>query len=255
MTTIPIPNIVDRYAGYMAIQFRNDPNILGYRIRTANNLNNAYGAFNGVGGVGTTAIMDIARGQARMSPRIQRRRIAISGDTTRGQTRGFLDPSEFFGLSPVVPSDSALWFMRVQVVTTTSPLGFPLGFPGGAFPGTTSATDQSDILIVQDPTFFSVPRPALTLNGTAPNVAAVAGLPAPPEAMIFHVPAFADAMVLTNHGPGNLYFAVGRYQPLMQVAAGATFSHTSGMKDEFVLAGSGGNPIFSLIVSTVAGGR
>jgi hypothetical protein len=251
---IPIPNVIDRQRNFLTIGWRNDDSLLGYRLRVANSLDNAYGAFNGVAGTGTTALFDVARGRTFISPEIRRKKTGISGDITRGQTRATFDPGEFYGLSPEVPSDSALWFVRTQV-TTLPTGGFPLGFPGGAFPGTFNAANQSSILIIGDPTFFSVPRPALSLYGTAPDIGAVPGLPAPPEALIIHVPAFADAMVLTNHGPGILFVAVGRYQPLMQVAAGAILSHTSGMKDEIVLAADGGNPAFSILISTVAGSR
>lgn len=254
MSSIPIPNVLDRAAGYMTLQFRNNPDILGYRIRVANSLDNAYGGFNGVGGTGTEALFDVQRGRTFISKKIRQKRTGISGDITRGQTRATFDPNEYFGQAAQVPPDSALWFVRVQV-TTAATGGYPLGFPGGAFPGTFSAADQSDILIVQNPGFFSVPRPALTLAGTAPDVGATAGLPAPPEAMRLHVPAFADAMVITNIGPGTLFFSVGEGIPMLSVPAGATLSHSSGMKDEIILAGSGGNPEFSLLVSTVTGTR
>jgi hypothetical protein len=156
------------------------------------------------------------------------------------------DPGSFYGDSAVVPPDANLWFVRTQVRTVASP----------AFPGTADNTNQSIINIVQDPTFFSVPRPALTLYGTAPGIAAVPGLPAPPGAVIFGVPAFADAMVITNHGGDPLYFAAAIEQPLMQIDAGTSISHASGMKDEMVIcAGAGTNPNFSILISTVTGMR
>lgn len=251
---IPIPNVLDRQTAHCTLQFRNDPSILGYRIRVANTLDNAYGTANGVTGAGTTALFDVGRGRTFLSPEIRRRKTGISGDITRGQTRATFDPGEFFGLSTEVPPDAALWFVRTQVATIASG-GFPLGFPGGAFPGTASAADQSDILIVQDPAFFSVPRPALSLSGTAPAVGATAGSPAPAEALVFHVPAYADAMVLTNTSMSALLFSVGRYQPMIPLAAGASFSHASGMKDEIVIAADATNPTFSLLLSTVAGKR
>lgn len=254
MTTIPFPNVLDRSVGYTTLQFRNNPDILGYRIRVANSLDNAYGAFNGVGGTGTTALFDVARGRTFISKKIRQKRTGISGDITRGQTRATFDPNEYFGLSPEVPPDSDLWFLRVQV-TTASTGGYPLGFPGGAFPGTTSIFDESDILVMQNPGFFSVPRPALTLAGTAPDVGAVGGLPAPAESLRFHVPAFADAMVITNLGPGTLFFSVGAGLPMIPISAGSTLSHSSGMKDEITLAGSGSNPQYSVLVSTVTGSR
>lgn len=254
MSQIPFPNVLDRHAGQMLLQFRNDPDILGYRIRAANSLDNAYGPQNGVGGTGTTALFDVQRGRMFRSKALRNRGLGISGDITRGQTRAHFDPNEYFGLSPQVPPDSDIWFLRVQVATAPTG-GWPLGFPGGAFPGTATTANQSDILIVRTPDFFAVPRPALTLYGTAPDVGASPGLPPPPESMVFHVPAFADAMVITNHGAAPLYYAVGRGLPMAEVAAGAQISHASGMKDELIIAADGANPTFSVLVSIVTGTR
>jgi len=245
---IPIPSVLDRSPGYMLLQFENDASILGYRIRVANSLDNAYGAANGVPGVGTFALtaLDTNRGTTRITKPIRIRRTAISGDTTRGQTRVIFDPNEFFGAAAIVPPDKNLWFIRTQVRTVASPT-----FPVGA-----DNTNQSIISIIQDPSFFAVPRPALTLYGTAPAIGATPGLPAPPQAMIFAVPAFADAIVITNHdGALPLYFAAATDQPLMQLDPGTSISHASGMKDELVVCGGLGNPEFSIMISTVTGVR
>lgn len=259
MTEIPIPNILDRAKGFARIQFINDEDILGYRVRVANTLDNAYGNFNGVGGVGTTALFDVLRGRTFISKTIRQRGTGVMGDTTRGQTRATFDPNEYFGLSPEVPPDNNLWFLRVQVSTVASAAAagsVPAGFPGGVFPGTASASDQSKILIMRDPDFQSVPRPALSLYGTAPDNGAVAGLPAPPEALVFGVPAFADAIVITNHdAAAPLFFAVAEDQPLIQVDPETSISHASGMKDDLVLCANGANPNFSLLISTVTGLR
>ena len=255
---IPFANILYRAEQFAQIQFINNPDILGYRVRVANSLDNAYGPTNGVGGVGTTAVFEVLRGRTFISKDIRQKRTAISGDITRGQTRATFNPTEYFGLSPEVPPDSDLWYLRFQVSTVaTAAAGgsVPAGYPGGAFPGTASSTDQSDILIMQTPDFFSVPRPALTLYGTAPDVGAAPGLPAPPESMAFHVPAFADAMVITNHGAAPLFVAVGQGLPMMQVDPGTSISHSSGMKDEIALAADGANPNFSILISTVTGQR
>jgi hypothetical protein len=253
---IPVPSILDRSTGYLTLQWRNDPDILGYRVRVADSLDNAYGPFNGVvptAGAGTEAIFDVNRGQTLRTKAIRLKGTGISGDITRGQTRATYNPNEFFDppTTAVVPPDNQLIFMRIQVRTTANPV-----FPGGAFPGTANATDQSKILIVQDPRFFEVPRPALTLHGTTPAIAgAVPGLPAPPESLIFGVPAFADAMVITNHDVANpLYFAASPDQPLMQIDPSTSISHASGMKDELVFV-STANVAFSVIISSVTGMR
>lgn len=260
MNKIPTPNVLDRSEGFARIQFINDEDILGYRIRVANSLDNAYGPFNGVGGVGTTALFDVLRGQSFISKTIRQRGTGILGETARGQTRAVFDPNEFFGLSPEVPSDDNLWFLRIQVSTVATAAiagSVQTGFPGGAFPGTANASDQSKILIMRDPGFNSVPRPAISLSGTAPNLAgATPGLPAPPEALVFGVPAFADAIVITNHSATDpLFFAVATDQPLMQVNPNSSLSHASGMKDDLVFCAAAGNPTFSLLISTVTGLR
>jgi hypothetical protein len=245
---IPTPSVLNRSTGFMTLQYVNDPDILGYRLRVANSLDNAYGAFNGVPGVGTTALFDVGRGRTLITKPIRLKGTGVSGDITRGQTRATFDPNEFFGLSPEVPPDSNLWFMRTQVRTAASP----------AFPGTADNINQSIILIVQGPDYFSVPRPALSLYATAPGVTgATPGLPAPPEALVFGVPAFADAIVITNHDAAlPLFFAASLEQPLMQIDPGTSISHASGMKDELVFAAApGGNPNFSVLISTVTGMR
>lgn len=207
----------------MLLQFVNNVDILGYRIRVANTLDNAYGTANGVVGAGTFALTDLDtnRGRTNIQKGVRIRGTGISGDITRGQTRITFDPNAFFGAAPVVPPDNNLWFVRTQVRTVAAPV----------FPLTATNANHRIISIIQDPEFFAVPRPALSLYGTAPGIAAVPGLPAPPGAMVFGVPAFADAMVLTNHGADPLYFAVAMDQPLIQIDAGTSISHASGMKD------------------------
>lgn len=243
---IPAPSVLNRSAAFMTLQYINDDDILGYRVRVANSLDNAYGADNGVGGVGTTALFDVDRGRTLITKPIRLKGTGVSGDITRGQTRATFDPNEFYGLSPEVPPDSNLWFVRTQVRTTGAP----------AFPGTADNINQSIITIVQGPDYFAVPRPALSLYGTAPDVGAVPGLPAPPESMVFGVPAFADAIVIINHDAAlPLFFAASLEQPLMQIDPQTQISHASGMKDELVLAASGGNPNFSILISTVTGMR
>jgi hypothetical protein len=252
-SSIPIPSILDRSAGYMTLQWKNDPDILGYRVRVSNSLVNAYGPFNGVGGAATAAeaIFDIQRGQNRLSKAIRLKGLGVSGDTTRGQTRMTYDPNEFFDppTTTTVPPDSQLTFMRIQVRTTASPT-----FPGGVFPGTFTAANQSNILVVQNPGFYSVPSPALSLYGVAPTVAtALPGLPAPPEAMVFHVPGSGEGVVISNHGVVDLLVAFGNNQPLMIVAAGDSIYPSGGMGDQLIVCAAAGNPPFSMVIATVNG--
>jgi len=260
MSGIPIPRVLDRSERFATLQFINEEDILGYRIRVANSLDNAYGPANGVGGVGTTALFDMLRGRATIAKEIRQKGLGVSGDITRGQTRHTFDPNSYFGDSPEVPPDSDLWFLRVQVSTVTSAAiagSVPAGFPGGVFPGTADQTNQSRIVIMRNPNYQLVPRPALTLYGTAPDLAtAQPGLPAPPEAMEISVPAFADGMTVINHdGADPLLWAPGENLPLMRLDPGARISVTTGMGDTLVVCASGANPTFSIFTSTVTGLR
>jgi hypothetical protein len=251
---IPIPNILDRSENYATLQFKNDEDILAYRIRCADTLDNAYGTENGVVGSGTEAIFDVLRGQTLRTKAIRDRGLGISGDNTRGQTRATFDPGEFFGQAAQVPPDSNIWYMRVQVSTVaTAAAG---GSVPGGFPLTANNTNQSKILVMRNPTFRTVPRPALSVGGTAPaSAAAVLGGPPPPESLVLSFPAFADGMVISNlDAVTPLFFATGQGQGLFQVAPSQSISLTTGMKEDLYIV-STGNPEFSLVTSTVTGLR
>jgi hypothetical protein len=244
---IPTPNILDRASGQITLQFRNDPDILGYRVRVANSLTNAYGTANGLTGTGTTALLDVQRDQSYVSRTMRQRRTAILGDTTRGQTRAIYDPNEYVGLSAVVPPDNQLAFMRVQVRTRAAP----------TFPVAADNTNQSFILIVQDPMLSSVPHPTLTLSGLAPTVGTAApGLPAPAGALVFRVPGYGEAIWITNHDEANaLFFATGASQPLAQLDGGQAIMHQGGMRDELVICAATGTPAFSILMTVAASAR
>lgn len=245
---LPIPNVLERSPGYAMLMFRNSPDILAYRVRVANSLDNAYGNFNGVGGVGTEPLFDVPRGGFFRSPSLARSGRGVSDTSRRGQTISVYNPNDFFNppTTVVTPPDVQLAFLRVQVRS-----------PIGGFPGTATNLNQSAITILADPDLFTVPRPALTLGGTAPNLAGVVlGLPPPPEAMFFHVPAYGDAMVVSNlSGASPLFISMGRHQPLAQIAPNTSVTHASGMKDEIAICASGANPQFAIFLSLVSGQR
>jgi len=242
---LPIPSILDRSPGYAMLMFRNSPDILSYRVRVANSLNNAYGATNGVGGAGTDLLFDVPRGGFFRSDSLAASGRGIFDTSRRGQTIAVYNPNDFFN-PPTTPPDVQLAFLRVQVRPV-----------GGPFPGAATNFNQSSICIMADPEFFTVPRPALTLGGTAPDLAGVKlGLPPPPEAMFFHMPAYGDAMVVTNlSGAAPLFIAMGRHQPLAQIPPNTSISHASGMKDEIAICATGANPQFSIFLSVVSGQR
>lgn len=247
---LPIPNILDRSPGYAMLMFRNSPDITAYRVRVADSLDNAYGTFNGVAGTGTEPLFDVTRGGFFRSNSVAAAGKGLLDTSRRGQTIAVYDPNDFYNppTTTATPPDVQMAFLRVQVRPT-----------GGAFPGGATNLNQSSICIMADPEFFSVPRPSLTLGGTAPDLGgAVLGMPPPPEALFFHVPAYGDAMVVVNLEPDGgdpLFISTGRHQPLAQVNANSSVQHASGMKDEIAICANGANPKFAIFLSLVSGQR
>lgn len=241
------PLIVDRSPNYASIYFTDRPGIGGYRVRAASTLDDAYGPTNGVGGAGTDAMFDVDKGGFFRSRSVRQRGWGVLEESTRGQTRAIFDLDEIraiLGAGTQVPPEGDLAFLRVQTRTPTG--SFPVG---NALEG--------PILILQNPEWFNVPRPSLSLSGTAPDIAGtVAGGQALPGTMEFRVPAFADSMIFTNHDAVDpVFLSVGQGIPFMQIDPGETITHTSGMKDSLLIAANGANPTFSVLIATVSGQR
>lgn len=247
------PNIVERYPNYASIFFRNEPQVAAYEVRVAATIDDAYGAANGVAGAGSILLFNVAQGGVFSSRSIRRKGLGPGSieESNRGQTRAMFDLDDLRTTlgNPAIPPDAHIAFLRVRTRTV----------------GTTAFTTEPEgpILIMQNPNRFTVPRPALTFGGTAPNLGALAGLGLQPTegALEFRVPAFGDSFMITNHGTTPLFVSTGRGIPYMQIdnAGGgstwASVSHTSGMSDSLLIAANGGNPLFSVMVATVAGIR
>jgi hypothetical protein len=242
------PKIVDRSKNYVSLFFRDYPSAEAYRMRAASTLDDAYGPVNGVPGLGTEWMFDVGRGESFRSHSIRQRKLGIIGETVRGQTRVIYDPSDYYNppTTSRIPPDSDIAFLRVQTRA-----------PGATFPLPAVLTGQGPILILQTPGWWNVPRPALTLSGTAPDIATAGlGVQPPSDSMEFRVPGYGDSLVFTNHDIGNpVYLSMGRGIPMMEVAPGQSFSHTSGEKDSLLIAANGANPTFSVLISTVGGAR
>ena len=243
---LPIPSVLDRAPGYAMLMFRNTPSIDAYRVRVANSLDNAYGTAHGVTGNGTEPLFDVRRGAFYRSDSVATSGRGVLDTSRRGQTIAVFNPDDFFNppTTVVTPPDVQLAFLRVQVRT-----------PGSPFPGSVNNLNQSSICIMADPELYTVPRPAITLGGTAPDLAdAALGLPPPSEALFFHVPVYGDAMVVVNLDAATpLFVSMGRHQPLAQVSPSSSITHASGLKDEIAICANGGNPKFAIFLSLVAG--
>lgn len=235
---IPAPNLLDRYPGYVRLMWRNKPEILRYRVRVADTLNNAYGNFNGVGGLGTYALFDVEQGTSHITKPILKRGLAPTSGNHRNQTVALYDPNEFFGAATQVPPDTAIAFVRDHVGTKSSPLP--------AFPGVPTNLQQSPIKIVPAPFHLSTFWPTLAMPGTAPTVAGVLEGDLPPDdSMQILVPPFARNMILTNVGAGDLLYSTDPSSPLITIPAGGAVTQMMGTVLSLC---STANPDFRLII-------
>jgi len=239
------PFVLERFERYVSLFFRNTPNVGGYRILGQRTLDDAYGPANGVGGLGAVTLFELTRGQTLRSNSIQQRGLGILDENYRNQTKVIYDPMDVFVPGGGQPNDRELAYLRVQTRT-----------PGGAFPAL--GTADGPILLLQPPGFSSVPRPAVTLSGTAPDLATAAAGSTPPitGAMRIRVPQYGDSLVFTNHDEAlPIFLSTGMDMPFMRIDPSQSISHTSGMKDSYVIAANGGNPTFSMLIATVNGQR
>ena len=208
-----------------------------HALYAAKTLDEAYGAFNGVpaplGGpllVGEVlspggVFRSDSRAKAQHYPKLESSNIFDYA------------PQDFHSTSPNYPSNQETAFLRAV----------PLGL---------TPTGQGPISVHPPFGWTSVARPALTLYGTAPNLAAAApGMAAPVESMHLKFPAYADSLLVKNHGPGDLLLSVGVGLPMIRIEAGDTLSHNSGMSDNLFLCSAGSNPEFSLLVGSVMSSR
>lgn len=237
---IPAPNLLYRYPKYVHLYYRNDPMILGYRVRIADSLDNAYGTFNGVTGAGTEALFDLKRGVDFVSKAIADRKIVADFGNNRNQTHALYDPNEYYSppATTAVPPDERLGFLRTQVRTLAAP----------AFPAAADPTNQSAIKILPPAFFLSqVFWPAMPLTGTAPNLAGLNPGDMPPEqAMRIQTPPFARNMILRNDGGTTILYSVEPHMPLVALAAGDTVNQMMGTLLSIV--GQGGTSAFTLML-------
>ena len=235
---IPAPNLQDRHPNYIHLMWRNEATLRAYRVLAADSLNNAYGNFNGVAGVGTRALFDVEQGTSFVSPTIQRKGLGQVSGSNRVQTIAVYDPSDYYNppaSAPIFP-EGQIGFIRTQVRTKMA-----------GFPGAITNINQSAIKIVPPAYFIStIFWPSITLNGTAPALAGVVpGAMPPDDAMQILTPPFTQNMILRNEGIVPILYSTNPGMPLVTLPASGEVTQMMGTVLSIC---STGNPTFRLIL-------
>jgi len=192
------PRIVTRFANRTEFLIR-DPgaDVSVYKFYGANTLNAAF--------VAPNFLFSVPRLNHYRSNSIVTKRWGLSGMNYSGLTRALVDFEDFWVAGGTLPHDVDQLYIRVSEVN-----GAGVERPAGP------------ILVVPPPNFYDVPRPAMTVSGIAPDVAAdPAGFP-PTGSLHFAVPRFTDNIRIKNASISTLYIAFDAGQPEMSVPPNST---------------------------------
>lgn len=232
-----IAQLDTRGADYIRASINYDDTVTSHSLYVARTLDDAYGSFNGVGGAGPLLIGNATRpsGMNFASKSRKGRQVYRPALPSKPRTRFEWAPGDYDNTT--YPSNAELAYVRVTA-NALAPVA------------------QGPISMIPPHGWASVGRPAVSVYGTAPNLAgATAGSPAPTEALHLKFPAHADSILLKNHGGVDLLVSVGSGLSLIRVEAGEVLNHNSGMSDNLFLCATAGNPEFSLLVGAVLTAR
>lgn len=246
--------IMERATNLVHLYLHNDPMVVGYQVWTEVLINDAYGnpAGSGVGGLGSTALFQAARGETYRSPLIRRRGRGLLEENRRGTTHMVFDFEEWTvgGAGQVIPLDEEFVCIRVQENRFGAGLLNLGGVPANPVLG--------PIYLIPPMSAYGTSGPTFTTQATAPSATGcVAGAvplfdedltSAAPRPMYLVFPSPLTEFTLTNQdGVKDLLVSFGPGQPMMTVPAGGETQLYSGRTKEMVLAcpAAGGCP-FSL---------
>ena len=224
-----IPRVIQRFANQTEFLIQDPgPDVSAYSFYAANTLNNAFSAAN--------LLFSVPRLGNYRSASIQRQKLGLTGESLRGLTRAYIDIEDFWQSGGTYPHDSDQSYFRVAEVNAAG-----------------SLRPQGPIMVVPPPSFYDTPRPAMTVVGTAPNIASLTtGLP-PVGALHFTVPRFSDNIRVRNTSLSNLYLAFDAGQPEMLLPAGQSeVFYDASVSDVFV-HGVGATPSFEFRFALVNG--
>lgn len=225
-----IPNILQRTEGLIELQIQRDPLVSKYRLLGALTLDKAFST--------ADELFEVEAGKTFLSPSIQANPRRYPRDEKRKGTTILFNLNDYYDpTNPAtadLPHDGQFLFLTVQEYSV----------PAGAY------LAQGPILIVQTADFFNLPKPALTLYGTAPNNAAVAGAHLPAGYMHFHLPAVSRSFTIRNlDGANPLFISLAPGMPAVKVLTWTEISVPDGMTDQFLIGAANNNVNFTVSCS------
>jgi hypothetical protein len=210
-----VPRLTERYERRVELISNDLPSVAALRVGAANTLTTAF--------AGTTAMFDVPNPGTFRSPYIRRKRWGLTQYHNRGLSRALFDPEDYWPTAPaVLPHDADISFIRVSEIDHSG-----------------AVRPEGPILVVPPPGFFSTPRPVLTLQGDAPDVAGTpTGLP-PMGSMHVYMPRFFDYCNVTNKGGAPLWLSFGRGLPEIEIGAGVSRDIYDAADNEILIRGQG----------------
>jgi len=232
--------LMDRATKLIHIGVRNDLAVVGYQFWGQTTVNGAYGnpVASGVGGAGSVAMFQVARGLTFRSPLIRSSGRDMIEESRRGATHAVFDMDDYIVAGVALPPDAHWLFLRAQenrngVGLLTVPGPLPVLGP---------------IYCVPPPKTFGLQKPSFTLTGIAPSavVGVAAGAPpsfdedlttaAPrPLFLVFPVP-MTEFCLRNLDAVKTLLVSFGPEQAMQAIAPGGAVPLYSGSTKALVLA-------------------
>lgn len=169
-----IPNVISRFTGQVDMFLPTKPNVLRYRVSVHNTLDGAF--------AGSVPIFTVESGRHYLSESLRKANIGAVDESKARQTRVTFNPDDFVGVSPLVPGEDDILFLRVEDYDIVL---------GGYLP-------PSTILVIPQQRYFAVQESVVALTGTAPGISAVAGEKAPPTSLKFALPLYSSTLTVVN---------------------------------------------------------
>lgn len=224
-----VPRLTERHPRLVELVFNDDPAVQWYRVGASNTLTGAF--------AGTTAMFDVLNPGTFRSPYIRSKRWGLTQYHNRGLSRAIYDPEDYWVAGGTLPHDADQGYLRVSPVDANKVVGA-----------------EGPIFVLPPHTFFTTPRPLMTLQGEAPDVAALpTGLP-PLGSMHVVLPRFFDYCGITNKDAANsLWLSFGRGTPEIEIPFGTTKDIYDAADNEIIIRGQGGAVAFDAQFALVNG--
>jgi len=188
--------------------FPNDPQVSAYQVGAANTLDTAF--------VGTTAMFNVPNPGTYRSRYIRKKQWGLTQYHNRGISRALYDPEDFWALAPAtMPHDKDIAFLRSSAVNLAG-----------------TVLSEGPVFVLPPPGVLTSSGSVLTLQGTAPNVAATAtGIP-PAGAMHVCLPVSFDQAFIVNKGASSIWISFDEGLPEIEIG---TWTSRNFFGDEFYI--------------------